>query len=263
MKGVDYSDRVSNWGAFFDALKAKGYDVIYRYLSSYTKGATIAELETAYSRGFKVGFYYETSETAALGGFDRGAAHAKSALAFLEKLHVPQTMPVCYTVDFDATAQQLSGPVREYFVGVRSVVAQRQIGVYGGYRSVAYIMDQGLAAFAVQTEAWSYLNGTSKPVVWHPKATARQWTVHGPGNIGGIVCDGLDIVGDLPVYDPNGGDEMTQEEYKRLVLSMFARQLENEAIAMATIRLDPRQAQRLWDEKDAKVAARRKELGLE
>lgn len=211
MKGVDYSDRVANWGAFFDVLKGKGYEVIGRYLSADNKGATATELEQAFARGLSVFFYYETSEQAALGGFARGVAHAKSAVGWLEKLKVPTDLSVCYTVDFDASAAQLAGPVRDYFLGARSVVGQRQIGVYGGWRTIDYIMGEGLASWAVQTEAWSYLNGTKKPVVWHADAAVRQWTVHGPGNIGGIVCDGLDIVKDIPAYNPEGDmDEPTR-----------------------------------------------------
>lgn len=206
IKGVDYSTRPSSWAAFFDALKARGYSVIYRYLSSYNKGATVAELQQAFARNLRVGFYYETTETAALAGYERGVTHARDALSWLKQLELPQELPVCYTVDFNASSSQLSGAVRQYFLGVRSVVPISQIGVYGGYRTVDYIMGQGLASFAVQTEAWSYLNGVRNPVVWHSRADARQWTVHGPGNIGGVVCDGLDIVGNLPAYHPEEDD---------------------------------------------------------
>lgn len=40
--------------------------------------------------------------------------------------------------------------------------------------------------------------------------------MHGPGAIGGVVCDGLDIVRDITTYHPEGGNDMTPEQDKLL-----------------------------------------------
>jgi len=208
-KGVDYSTRPAKragWDGFFAALKAKGYTVIGRYLASSAKGASVQELECAYSYGMSAFFYWETTAQRALSGKNGGQQDAKRALEFLGGLKVPVTMPVYYTVDFDASSSELSGPVRAYFEGVREIVPFEQVGCYGGYYTVKYLLENKLAKYAVQTEAWSYLNGTKKPVVWHSGAQIHQWTVHGPGAIAGIVCDGLDILSvDIGAYSVLSG----------------------------------------------------------
>lgn len=264
IKGVDYSTRPSSWAAFFDALKSRGYSVIYRYLSADPKGATAAELAEAYKRGLRVGFYYETSEQASLAGYDRGVRHATTAVDWLRRLGVPEDLPVCYTVDFDASGSQLAGAIRQYFQGVRSVVPVSQIGVYGGYRSVDSIMGQGLASWAVQTEAWSYLNGVRNPVVWHTRAAARQWTVHGPGNIGGVVCDGLDIVGNLPAYHPDEEDDMDPKIVELIKLGRISNiaQSYDTAIIRAEIKGDTERVRKLETDKLVDLERERKELGL-
>lgn len=53
---------------------------------------------------------------------------------------IPQDLPVCYTVDFDASWSQLAGPVRQCFEGVRGVVPVSHIGLYGGWHTVEYLM---------------------------------------------------------------------------------------------------------------------------
>lgn len=40
--------------------------------------------------------------------------------------------------------------------------------------------------------------------------------MHGPAAIGEVVCDGLDIVRDIPTYHPQGGNDITPKQDRLL-----------------------------------------------
>lgn len=270
-RGVDYSTRPSSWGAFFDVLKSRGYTVLGRYLSSDPKGATVGELVEAWSRGFSTFFYYETREDAPLEGYERGVAHAQKAIQWLRDLGIPEDLLVYYAVDRDFSTAQMQGPVAAYFRGVLSEVGSvDRVGCYGGYYQVRYLLRSGLASKAVQTEAWSYLDQDGNvsehgTLTWYPGAGIRQWTNHGPGRIGGISCDGLDIVAeDIAAYHPEGEDELNAEDKKLLRqgrLSDVARSYDVQ-ILRAEIHNDFAKVARLEAEKAAEVAKVKEALGL-
>lgn len=268
-RGVDYSTRPADWGRFFDALKARGYTVIGRYLGPprWEKAATREELEAAFERGFSVFFYWETTETRSLEGYPAGLLDAQRALTWLRELGIDREICVYFTVDFDASATQLRGPVSDYFRAIHTVMPRRLIGCYGGYWQVRYLLESGLASYAVQTEAWSFLDGRwPTPPRWYPGAQVRQWTVHGPGVIAGVPCDGLDIVAeDIGAYHPQGGDDDMTPEQDRLLrlcrISDVARSYDIQ-ILRAEIRGDAEKVKQLEAEKVAALAAERKALGL-
>ena len=224
-KGVDYSNRpYVSWDVFFGALKSAGYDVIGRYLSSYTKGLTYRESQSALEHGISIFPYFEIDTRTSLGGYKTGVQHAQQALYWLDELSIPTDTSVCYTVDSDMSYSELRGPVRDYFRGIASVVPLSLIGVYGGYYTVKYILEEGLASWAVQTEAWSYLDSNGNisnkgKLTWYPGAAARQWTIHasshGTSYLYGVALDVLDVVGELPTY-PGGDNDMTPEQDKLL-----------------------------------------------
>jgi len=268
IKGVDYSTRPADWGKFFETLKGKGYTVIGRYLYDYDdpKRLTREELDAAFAAGISVFCWFETSEGAALDGYKRGVAHAERALSELRVLGLPEDLPVYLCVDFDATDSQLAGPVRKYFEGARTILPHEQMGAYGGWRSVRYLADAGLVRYTAQTEAWSYLNGYwPKQPVWHPGACMHQWTVHGPGKIGGVQCDGLDIVADCGAYHPDQGDDMDAsiiELIKQNRLSHVARSYDVEIIR-AEIKGDTERVAKLEADKLQDLEDVRKALGLD
>jgi hypothetical protein len=265
IKGVDYSTRPANWGAFFDALRDRGYTVIGRYLYDFDdpKRVTREELDAAFARGIDCFFWFETSEQSPLGGYDRGVAHAQRAMAQLKALGLPETTPVYYCIDWDATSSQLANQVRAYFRGVRSEAALAQIGVYGGYRQVKFILEEGLAKYAAQTEAWSYLNGLW-PIqpVWHKGAQIHQWTVRGPGKINGVQCDGLDIMAeDIGAVGPEKEEDMVLTHKEQQALAYAAtRSLSNQFdIAILSAKQDGNAAEvkRLTEKKARDVAKER------
>lgn len=271
MKGVDYSTRPADWGRFFETLKGKGYSFIFRYLYDHPdkKRLERPEVDAAFAAGIKLGFYFETSEGACLDGYTRGADHARRALNELVLLGLPEALPVCFCIDIDASASQLAGSCRRYFEGIRSILPLAQVGVYGGYRSVEYICGAGLASFAVQTEAWSRFNSkgalaANGVLTWSKYAQIRQWTVNGPGVIGGVACDGLDLVGEIKLYHPTQGDDMTDLE-REAIYYTAVRALSNQfdiAILEAKFEGKADEVKRLEEKKKVDVANERKRYGL-
>lgn len=241
MKGVDYSTAPGSWPAFFATLRGRGYEFIVRYLYDQNdpKRLTRPELDAAFAAGLRLGCYFETSEGACLSGYERGANHAHRAQEQLEVLGLPADLPVCFCIDIDADIYQLRGGCRRYFEGVLSVMPLERVGVYGGLRAVDYIRGQGLASYGIQTEAWSRfdeegrLNG-KYPVTWSRFADVRQWTNNGPGRIGGVSCDGLDLVGNLRLYHPTEeADDMYTDEDRKADQKSREASSYRESIALA------------------------------
>lgn len=183
-RGVDYSTRPRDWSAFARALRTQGYTFVGRYLSDRPKGITQDEYQALRREGLDVYAYYETTAAAALGGFDRGVAHARDAFARLEAFGASQA-PVYFAVDVDTTGPR----VEPYFRGVLSVTADRsRVGAYGGYHVIRWLFDQGLITYGCQTEAWSRVDGKLR---FDPRAQIRQYTLpkHGAPTILGVSCD--------------------------------------------------------------------------
>jgi len=188
--GVDYSMTNVDWPAFFSRLKASGRDFVGRYLP--WKGAawrqvTTAELQAATAAGVDYFFWFEDSDNhfSARNGFAQGVADAQEAVRALERLGVPITTPVYYTVDFPASD---GTETDAYFRGILSVVPVSQVGVYGNYITIDWIYKHGLAAYFCQSNAWP------QPQGWHPIAQMRQdvrslW-------IGAVHCDRLTVTTD-------------------------------------------------------------------
>ncbi len=183
-RGVDYSTRPADWGAFARALKAGGYSFVGRYLSDRTKGITRGEYEALRAEGLDIYAYYETTAGAALDGYARGVAHARDAFARMRAFGATEA-PVYFAVDVDTTGPR----VEPYFRGVLSVAVDvRRVGAYGGYHVIRWLFDQGLITYGSQTEAWSRVNGV---LTFDPRAQIRQFTLpkHGAPTVLGVSCD--------------------------------------------------------------------------
>ncbi len=187
--GVDYSMTKVDWPAFFEALKASGRDFIGRYLpwrGALWRQVTTAELEAAAEAGVDYFFWFEDSDnhySARDGGFDGGVADAQEALRALERLGLPTTTPVYYTVDFPASD---GSQIDAYFRGINSVVPVSQIGAYGNYKTIDWLYRYGLATYFCQSDAWGLPQG------WHPQACMHQQV---GGRIGGVSVDRLTVTG--------------------------------------------------------------------
>lgn len=176
--GVDYA-----WGRPRPTvLIAGGYRFAIRYLSHDTTGKNLSAAEAGALRaaGLAIVSNWEYAAGAALNGYAQGAADARDAMAQHKACGGPADRPIYFSVDINATAAQLAGPVAAYFQGVASVLGVARTGAYGGYATVKYLLDHGLIRWAWQTYAWS-------AGVWDSRANLRQ--VRNGVAIDGVDCD--------------------------------------------------------------------------
>lgn len=151
MFGIDYA-----WGRpRYDRLTANKIGFVMRYVShDATKDLDPQELTQLHAFGLGVGLVFESGGKRALSGFGAGVMDAKWAKARVKALGLPDTLPVYFAVDFDATDVQ-KPIVAAYLRGAGSVLLPERVGVYGGYYVVKYADDHGVASWLWQTYAWS------------------------------------------------------------------------------------------------------------
>ncbi|MFC4034530.1 glycoside hydrolase domain-containing protein [Streptomyces polygonati] len=170
--GVDYA--WSHPGGA--ALAAAGKKFAARYLSGDTsKNLTRAEADDLAAHGVASVVVWESTADRAGQGYAAGAADAERAVLQAQAAGKPDSRPIYFAVDYDAD----SAIVAPYFRGVASVIGLARTGVYGGYRTVKYMLDYQIATWAWQTTAWS--GGR-----WDPRAHIRQG---GTVTIHGVSCD--------------------------------------------------------------------------
>lgn len=169
-RGYDTStsrpDPLCMWGS--------GYRFVCRYVwtgevpgSPGSKIITKAEADKLKSIGFRVVSNFESWVGRPRDGYAAGQADARTAHANTLLAGGPTDAVIYFSVDFDATSAELSGPVAAYFRGAISVLGAHRVGVYGGIRTVRYLADQGLAKWLWQTYAWSAGQ-------WDPRCHIRQ-----------------------------------------------------------------------------------------
>lgn len=175
------------------ALAAAGKRFVSRYVGPGSEGKhlTRAEADALIAAGLAVVSNAEGAADGALGGFNAGVDHARSAHAMAVQCGMPPDRPIYFSVDFQPTDTQLKGPVADYLLGAASVLGagNARVGVYGSYKTVAFCAANGLAQWLWQTYAWSSWrdpDGVTR-VHWHPAAHVQQyfngWSIGGVGSI--------------------------------------------------------------------------------
>ncbi len=175
MKGIDFGyGKISG-----NTIKQAGYDFVCRYLShSPGKNITIAEYNQFKEANLDVVLVWETTARRCLAGHDAGVTDATAAQ--LQANLLGDWKVIYFACDDDFNQQQLQ-QIEEYFNGIQEVLEKSQIGVYGGYSTVKYVLDKDLAAYAWQTYAWSHGK-------WDSRAQLRQTNIYGP-KLAGVECD--------------------------------------------------------------------------
>lgn len=167
----------SDLSAFCTALKASGRDFVVRNLVG-SKPLTSAELTATAAAGVDTVFVYKTTSTRArVGGSAAGTADATAANAALTALGVSTSCAVYFAVDEDT----IGANVEAYFTALAGVKAVAQLGVWGPYRVVDYLLTRSLVTFAMQTLAWPHGNG------WDGQAQLRQTAKN--YSLSGINCN--------------------------------------------------------------------------
>jgi len=178
-------------------FKSKGITNLIRYISPNSstfpnKCLTGEEIAAIHSvEGMKIGMVWETmGDHVGFFSAQQGQSDASKVLAFLKAHNVPnfdtQNNPlgIFFAVDFDASEDDVNGPIMEYFTVVHNALraAGYLTGVYGSGYVTNAIVSAGYAHYAwvAQSTGWSgYAAG---------KALAD--IIQGPTqNICGIDCD--------------------------------------------------------------------------
>jgi hypothetical protein len=164
-QGLDYS-----WGrpSSPEALRAAGYAFVARYLSYDTTGKnlTAGEAQGLFAAGIDVVANWEAGAEDALQGQSEGVSEAEEAQTLAAGCGMPPDRPIYFSVDFDATPDQLAA-IESYFDGVASVLGPGRVGAYGSYYVIQSLFDDGKIQWGWQTTAWS--GGQ-----WDPRAQLQQ-----------------------------------------------------------------------------------------
>lgn len=152
VRGLDYSVGRPSAAAVIN----NGYQFVMRYLSweDNPKDLSAAELADMTGAGVGVGTVFETVAERALSGYWGGKADAQAAVFLAGRRGLPDSHVHYFAVDFDALSHQFES-VRNYFIGVASVIPLSRIGVYGSHAVCGMLLDVELVTYCWQTEAWS------------------------------------------------------------------------------------------------------------
>lgn len=165
------------------AMHSGGYSFVARYLSYDTTGKNLTLNEAngykAASPPLAIVSNWEYSATAAMNGYNQGAADARAALAQHNAAGGDSKAPIYFSVDWDVTDAQ-KPVVGQYMKGVASVLSLARTGAYGSYWVIKYLFDNKLITWGWQTYAWS--GG-----LWDTRAQIRQ--VANGISVGNADCD--------------------------------------------------------------------------
>jgi hypothetical protein len=230
-EGVDYS---AGWStALVNKIEKAGYTFAVRYIGTPGRGKSLRSEEVEYlrARGIEVVSVYEDREGTALEGFSRGAKDARKALEDAISLGMPAGRPIYFAVDTDTTVAR----VREYFLGVCSVLPHQQVGVYGGYWIVKGLADEGLATWLWQTRAWSKVKGK---VRWDERIHLAQFPKSSNDVVLGV-CD-LDwaLKADYGQWGESPGEENELNDEDRKLLKETNELLKLSRVTQVTVSND-------------------------
>lgn len=178
--GVDYAGGRPNPAALIEA----GYLFACRYLSDGGsslpgKLLTAREYEALLAAGVGVVPNWETTSDRMRAGRQAGIDDATAATAVLNDVGYPPDRAVYFSADWDTTPADQAA-IDAYLTGAATVIGASQVGVYGSYYVVRRCLNNGTAAWAWQTVAWS--GGQIEPRA-HILQHAATVTV------GGVQCD--------------------------------------------------------------------------
>jgi hypothetical protein len=163
-RGFDTTD---NCGPKAAQIKGAGYDFVARYLSRSTwKLISSAEAQQLKAAGLAIVLVYEDGPTSAdYFSSARGQVDGARAAQQARALSAPDGTAIYFAVDYDASNDDLSGVINQYFQGVNSALSsfsasgnpRYQVGVYGSGATCIAITGAGLAAFGwlAQATGWS------------------------------------------------------------------------------------------------------------
>jgi hypothetical protein len=178
--GLDYAGGVPA----ATAIAAAGYTFVCRYLSPGGAGLpgkllTRVEYLSLQSAGIGVVLNWETAADRMKAGYGAGVADATAALSVARFLSVPDSRPIYFSADWDATEADQTA-IDAYLIGAAFVLGVARVGVYGSFYVCQRALDNGTATWAWQAAAWS--GGQVEP-------RAHIYQRIGFAHVDGVECD--------------------------------------------------------------------------
>ena len=147
-------DTSVNCAGFAPCIVAAGMKFVVRYYSNVAgKTVSPAEAKALSAAGLKLVVVYQDKQDA-VGFFDdgQGKASALRALDLAKATGQPKGSAIYFAADFDPTADEVRGPISQYFMAVnrvfRAATVQYAIGVYGSGLTCRLLRDASLAQYA-------------------------------------------------------------------------------------------------------------------
>lgn len=133
-----------------------GYTFVGRYLGRYF---TSEEKDRITRGGLFIVSLYEGNPTH-IGYFteSQGRTDATNAIAKAQSLGQPSGTPIYFTVDYDASASDVSGGIRIYLQAIKAVFAEKgnpyKLGLYGSGAVLTYFQNTYTYTWLAGATAW-------------------------------------------------------------------------------------------------------------
>lgn len=190
---VDVSTRLNTTAAktFLAFLRSKGVDTLIRYYASSERAKTITAAEAKYlsKEGFAIlPVYQDSSRKIEHFSSAQGVANAKSAMDFAKRVGQPKGKgsTILFAVDADYEADQIDGPILDYFRAVKTELGGAfSMGAYGSGAVLAKLLAEGL--ISVPWLSMSRLFLGTEQFFYSSRWSMRQVPpdlTHGPSGVG-------------------------------------------------------------------------------
>ena len=175
--GVDSSSACTS--SSIACLQSNGISFVGRYYSRTThiegKKLTLSEAELLSQAGLEIVAVYEDGPTSySYFSAARGTEDADTAVMQAQAVGQPHGSAIYFTVDYDATSDDIAGNITAYFSAIAAAFGDTYIvGVYGSGSVCAAMTEAGLAkiAWLAQSTGWT---GYSQFTDWAIKQGPEQ-----------------------------------------------------------------------------------------
>lgn len=152
--GIDCASR-----PYGPAVKSSPYSLVCRYLSDGGSGLPGKlllpdEAKSYLDNDVAVVSNWETTANMMLGGYNAGAADARSAWAQHKRCGGPDNAVVYFSCDFDVAESQ-QATINAYLQGCIDYLGVQSVGIYGGYWVCKRAKEYNAGVHLWQTLAWS------------------------------------------------------------------------------------------------------------
>lgn len=174
---------------FLAFLRANGADTVVRYHSSgpNSKNITADEAKFLSREGFgMITVFQDGARDISRFSYAKGQAAGTNAIASAKAIGQPDGSSIFFSVDYDATPDDIGGAVRDFYKGIRDVIGKRfLIGAYGGGALHARLLEDRLIdlAWISMSRAFQGTEGFFYSNRWAMRQLPPE-QMHGPTAIG-------------------------------------------------------------------------------